>query len=101
MTLPADETLRIERLLGRVLTVGTWVSTACLAAGLILVLIVPNERLAGVLLTAGLLVLMATPVARVAVSVAEFARQREWWFVLYTVVVLMLLLGSITVAVLG
>lgn len=94
------DTQRIERLLGRVLTVGTWVSTACLAAGLILVLLVPGAPLAGVLLTAGLLVLMATPVARVAVSVAEFAYGREWWFVLYTLVVLALLLGSITVAIL-
>ena len=66
-----------------------------------IVLVVPDARIAHLLLTAGLLVLMATPVARVAVSVTEFARGREWWFVLYTVVVLVLLLGSIMVAILG
>ena len=99
MTTRAADTHRIERLLGRVLTVGTWVSTMCLAAGLSLALLVPDARIASVLLTSGLLVLMATPVARVAVSVAEFARGREWWFVLYTVVVLVLLLGSIIVAI--
>jgi uncharacterized membrane protein len=95
------DTERTERVLGRVLTLGTWASTACLAAGLVIVLLVPDARVGNLLLTAGLLVLMATPVARVAVSVAEFARGREWWFVLYTVVVLVLLLGSITVAILG
>ena len=66
-----------ELALGRVLTVGTRVSTACLAAGLVLTFVVPGRAMTGVLLAVGLVVLMATPVARVAVSVAEFARQRR------------------------
>jgi len=37
-------------------------------------------------------------VTRVIVSVVEFARQRDWRFVLYTVFVLALLLGSLVVA---
>ena len=44
------------------------------------------------------MVLLATPVARVAVSIAEFARQRDWTFVLYTSIVLALLLGSLLAA---
>jgi len=55
----------------------------------------------GALLSAGLVVLMATPMARVAVSVVEFARSREWWFVLCTMFVLSLLLGSLIVALRG
>ena len=84
--------------LGRVLTVGTRVSTACLAAGLVLTFALPGARMTRILLTVGLVVLMATPVARVAVSIAEFARQRDWTFVLYTSIVLALLLGSLVAA---
>ena len=89
-----------ERTLGRVLSVGTRVSTALLAAGLVTALfgVGPASR---ALLGAGLLVLMSTPIARVAVSVAEFARGREWWFVLCTLVVLALLVGSLIVALHG
>jgi uncharacterized membrane protein len=43
---------------------------------------------------------MATPVTRVIVSVVEFARQRDWLFVLYTCIVLALLVGSLVVALL-
>jgi len=89
---------RAEVALGRVLTVGTLVSTACLAAGLALTFAAPARRITTVLLTGGLVVLLATPVARVAVSIAEFARQRDWPFVLYTSVVLALLLGSLLAA---
>jgi uncharacterized membrane protein len=90
--------LRTEVTLGRVLTIGTRASTACLAAGLMLTFFVPEARVTATLLTAGLVVLMATPVTRVIVSVVEFARQRDWRFVLYTVFVLALLLGSLVVA---
>ena len=42
----------------------------------------------------GLLVLIATPVARVAVSILAFAYQRDWTFVVITSVVLAFLLTS-------
>jgi uncharacterized membrane protein len=89
-----------ERTLGRVLSVGTRASTALLAAGLVATLagVGPAGR---TLLGAGLLVLMGTPIARVAVSVVEFARGREWWFVLCTLLVLALLVGSLIVALHG
>ena len=92
------EMRRTEAVLGAVLTVGTRVSTACLAAGLILTLALPGARIAGLFLAAGLVVLMATPAARVVVSIAEFARQRDWTFVVYTSIVLVLLLGSLVAA---
>ena len=89
-----------EVILGRVLTAGTRLSTALLVAGLAAV-VGGVGRPAHVLLSAGLLVLMGTPIARVAVSVAEFARGREWWFVLCTASVLTLLAGSLIVALSG
>jgi Protein of unknown function (DUF1634) len=93
------EDLRTEVTLGRVLTTGTRASTACLAAGLMLTFFLPEARVTALLLTAGLIVLMATPATRVIVSVVEFARQRDWLFVLYTFIVLALLVGSLVVAV--
>jgi uncharacterized membrane protein len=89
-----------ERTLGHVLSIGTRASTALLAAGLVATLAGagPASR---ALLGAGLLVLMGTPIARVAVSVLEFARGREWWFVLCTLFVLALLVGSLTFALHG
>ena len=95
MTRSDDYTLTIERHLGRLLSVGTWLSTASLAIGLVFALVRPEHRAAHVLLTAGLLALFATPIARVALCVLEFARQRDWWFTLYTFIVLVLLIGSV------
>ena len=89
---------RAELALGRVLTLGTRVSTACLAAGLVLTFAAPTARITTVLLTIGLVVLMATPVTRVAVSIAAFVRQRDWPFAFYTSLVLALLLGSLIAA---
>ena len=42
----------------------------------------------------GLLMLIATPVLRVAVSLAEFAREKDWSYVLITSIVLIVLLIS-------
>ena len=95
-----DDNRRTELALGRVLTVGTRASTACLAAGLVLTFVVPGARMTGILLAVGLVVLMATPVARVAVSIAEFARQRDWRFVIYACIVFALLIGSSVAALL-
>lgn len=46
----------------------------------------------------GLLLLIATPIARVVFSVAGFVRQRDWMYVLVTSVVLALLLYSLLTA---
>jgi hypothetical protein len=89
-----------EIILGRVLTLGTRLSTALLVAGLA-AHVAGAGHPARVLLSTGLLVLMGTPIARVAVSVVEFARGREWWFVLCTAFVLVLLGGSLIVALRG
>jgi uncharacterized membrane protein len=44
----------------------------------------------------GVLVLIATPIARVVFSVAGFAGQRDWLYVGVTVIVLVLLIYSVT-----
>jgi uncharacterized membrane protein len=89
-----------EVVLGRVLTAGTRLSTGLLVAGLAAV-VAGAGRPGHLVVSAGLLVLMATPIARVAVSLVEFARGREWWFVACTAVVLVLLAGSLIVALRG
>jgi uncharacterized membrane protein len=48
------------------------------------------------LIQLGVLVLIATPIARVVFSVIGFARQRDWLYVGVTLVVLMLLIYSVT-----
>ena len=47
------------------------------------------------LIQLGVLVLMATPVARVLFSVYAFLRQRDWTFVVVTLIVLTVLLCSL------
>ena len=89
---------RLERTLGQVLTVGTRISTAVLAMGLAATFLLPGSIVTQVLLTVGLLVLLLTPVARVAVSVVGYLGERDWWFVLYTSVVLVLLIASFVAA---
>jgi uncharacterized membrane protein len=94
-------TARLEHAVGRVLRVGMATSSAFLAVGLGLSLSVPAAAAGPVLLRAGLVILMATPVGRVAVSVGEYARQRDWLFVLLTSIVLIELLASVVAATYG
>jgi len=88
----------LEHTLGRLLTFGTRVTTGMLALGLAATFAFPASRLTHALLTVGLLVLLLTPVARVVVSVMGFLRARNWWFVLYTSIVLVLLVVSFVAA---
>lgn len=94
----ADSSERLERLLGRVLHWGALTSTTLLATGLALQLAGIDPGLSIRLTRAGLIVLMATPVARVVVSVADYASQRDWTFLALTATVLVILLGSLLVA---
>ena len=94
-------TARLEHAVGRVLRVGVITSSVFLALGLGLSLFVPAAAAGPVLLRAGLMILMATPVGRVAVSVGEYARQRDWLFVVLTSIVLIELLASVVAATYG
>ena len=104
-------------MIGWVLQGGVILSAAVIVIGLFLELLQPNkfapQKLqmfpqsfgqvwAGLLIlrpqaviALGLLLLIATPVARVAVSIVAFAVERDWRFVAITTVVLLILLISI------
>lgn len=89
---------QIEARLGLVLKAGVAVSTACLALGLLLGLVLGETRLVNGLLNGGLVLLLATPVARVSVSVVEYGRARDWTFVMLTTAVLVELLAGVLAA---
>jgi uncharacterized membrane protein len=95
MTNPPDSLLRLEELLGRVLVVGVVSSAVVLGAGL---LVEFAGRDAHPLLQLGLIVLMATPILRVAVSLVEYLRMRDWFFAATAGAVLLVLLTSVAVA---
>ncbi len=78
---------RFERHVGRLLLAGLTASAVALAAGLALFLVAPGPASSD-LLAAGLVMLMATPMLRVAVSVAEYVRMRDWLFAGVTLFVL-------------
>jgi uncharacterized membrane protein len=88
--------MRLERTVGLVLRVGVTASSIALAAGLILSLLdAPGAKW---LLHIGVLTLLTTPVARVLVSIAEYAAERDWIFVSLTAIVLVELLASAVAA---
>jgi uncharacterized membrane protein len=113
----------VDRMLGRVLQVGVAVSASIVLCGAAIYLtkrldVAPDYRVfrgepidlrsvSGILADArawsgrgliqlGLLVLIATPIARVVFSVIGFIRQRDWLYVGITALVLALLMFSIT-----
>ena len=94
-------TARLEHAVGRVLRIGVTTSSMFLALGVALSLLAPVAVAGGVLLQVGLIILMATPVGRVVVSVIEYARERDWLFVVLTSIVLIELLASVVAAFVG
>jgi uncharacterized membrane protein len=90
-----DRLFTLELTLGRVLQAGVTASAVCLAAGLIGWMAFGHSRFGDSMLTFGLIVLMATPILRVAVSLVAYIRMRDWFFVATTVMVFVLL--SVTV----
>jgi uncharacterized membrane protein len=92
---------RLERIVGVVLRLGVTASSVCLALGLALSFVGGGAGVARALLHAGIIVLLATPVARVLVSMGEYALQRDWVFAGLTLMVLLELLGSAVAATYG
>ena len=89
---------RLEYRIAEVLRVGTFLSSLLFAAGLVMTLVDYRPELSQFLLATALVVLIATPPARVVVSVIEYVRQRDWFFVALTLVVLLALAGSVVAA---
>ena len=80
MTTQSDALARLEYHVGRLFVVGVTTSAASLALGLGLFLVAPEAPATSQLLNAGLLVLMATPMLRVLLSVVEYVRMGDWFF---------------------
>ena len=86
-----------EVVLGRTLGAGVVISTALLAVGLALSMLMPG-RTADPLLNAGLLVLMGTPMTRVLLSCIEYVRERDWFFAVNALGVLVVLAVTVWTA---
>ena len=85
---------QLEILIGRVLRLGVVTSTACLAVGLGLALLQPQSS--PLLLNVGVLLLIATPAARVVLSIVEYAIAKDRLFLLLTSIVLLeLIVGAV------
>lgn len=95
---PGDPLMRLEQKLGQLLVSGVITSATLLAFGLFFWMLNPAASRTDWLLNAGLIVLMATPIMRVVVSVAEYVRLRQWFFVAVTLVVLAELTVTVVVA---
>ena len=88
MTPDADRLAQLEEHLGWLLITGVALSSAFLALGLLVLLVLPSSVWSAHFLAVGLMILIATPMLRVLVSIVESLRMREWFFVVTTVVVL-------------
>ena len=93
-----DSLDRLERSLGRLLQAGVFSSAACLAVGLFAWMIAGPSQVATLALTIGLVILMATPILRVVVSLVAYVRMRDWFFVSTTITVFVLLAVTVTLA---
>ena len=113
---PNDALHSVERWTSRVLRLGVWVSASLMIFGLLFAAISPApvdplstnpsldmvaEHLFSsrfdpvILMFAGLLMLIFTPILRVITAVYGFAMERDWRFVVVSSVVFILLAGEI------
>ena len=88
---------RLETNLGRLLNAGVMTAAVCLGIGLLLSMAGAGAP-AHAVLSAGLVILMATPMTRVVVSLVAFIRMRDWFFVATTALVFALLAVTVVVA---
>lgn len=99
MTRPEAHTgIELEIAIGRVLWLGILASSVSLTFGLILAFADGDSRLAQGLLTTGIVILLATPVARVVVSMIEYAREGDRPFFALTLILLLELAASVAAA---
>lgn len=84
---PTGETHRIEAVLARLLRIGSILSAALLSLGIGWMAFSHASHGRGLIL-AGLVVLVLTPVMRVVVAALVFARERDWLYVVFCLLVL-------------
>ena len=88
----------LEVEIGKLLRVGVVLSTTLLAAGMLISISGAARSIGEPLLSMAVLILLATPVARVVISVVEYTRERDWLFATLTMIVLLTLAGSVVAA---
>lgn len=92
--------LAIERILARVLRLGSIIAGVLLAAGIggmqFTAAAYPRQ-----MITAGLIALLLTPVLRVLVAAVVFCKERDWLFALFCLVVLCSLAAGVTLGLVG
>lgn len=77
----------IEMVLARLIWSGSIIAAVLLTAGIVLML-TSSSALATKFISAGIITLMATPVARVVAAGLIFTRERDWLFAIFCAVVL-------------
>ena len=89
---------RLETQVGRLLNAGVLTSASLLALGLFVSEATPWQHPGSTILRIGLIILMATPILRVIVSLIEYWQMRDWFFVATTLAVLAVLLTTVATA---
>jgi uncharacterized membrane protein len=92
--------LAIERILARVLRLGSIIAGVLLAAG-IGAMLFTGAAFPRQLITAGLITLLLTPVLRVVVAAVVFCKERDWLFALFCLVVLCSLVAGVKLGLVG
>jgi hypothetical protein len=82
----------------RILDLASPLTGVVLLVGLLLWMRNPDSPAADVVLTTGLIVLIAAPVGRLVAALVHEIRRREWRFVLLGAVVLLLLGASVAIS---
>ncbi len=90
--------MKLERLIGVVLRAGVVLSSTCFTVGLVVYLLAGYTDLSRLILQTGVIVLLATPVARVVVSIGQYVSERDWTFAALTLIVLLELMASAAAA---
>ena len=80
--------LQLEQIIGGILKTGVTLSTVCLAVGLVLTFAHVQTAAGGVLLQAGLIILVGTPIARVATAFVTYLVEHDLMFTTLTGIVL-------------
>jgi uncharacterized membrane protein len=94
MTRTSDES-SAERVISAVTRIAFWMAFTMLAVGLALWIAIPSSEAGPLCLNAGLLGLLLMPVLRLAWTLAEAIRQRDWLMFAATLAVLTIL-GALT-----
>jgi uncharacterized membrane protein len=103
MSREAQETTKvfaIERILAKVLRLGSIIAGVLLAAG-IGAMMLTGASFSGRLIMAGLITLLLTPVLRVLVAAVVFFKERDWLFALFCLVVLCCLAAGVKLGMVG